>query len=411
MRNSNDEVAARAAVLPSMQGPPVPNLRRSTICWQLCIAVTIAIATNLDPLSLHVFPSKGREGADPPDPSPWSFTSVEWVREDTQPKVLATGQDGPASTKKSSRAVHNSTREWPLPFVPTATYYSNARHDRSGSAIAEMLKAHAYCFMKGWEFGGVCGETTHKEANENIMRAMGLGDIVAYSCPENEEQATNFLSKSEYAHLEWKTFSPQWLDYMSLASGATAIQEARRDTDVFRIAVHIRRGDVSLCTGNAWRRYLPNSHYIRLIDQVLANLPTGQPYKVTIYSESDHHDGKAKRQYETFEDFTSRNYSVSLDQTVSKTWKRFIRSDVFIASKSGFSMVPAYLRFDRVGVIFTPHKYANPLPHWEVADEDFLAVTDAVMERLQSERCPSDSTRRRTRRRRRAQRRRISGLE
>jgi hypothetical protein len=402
MRNNNDEVVGATAALPCEQRLPLPKLRSSTICWQLCIAATVAIATNLDQWTLHVFPLRGIEAsttdttvnAEPSSLSPWSFSSVTWIPEDGQ--SLSTGQDGPAITKKNSVDADNSTLAWPLPYTPTAVYYTYPRQDRSGSAIAEMLKAHAYCFMKGWEFGGVCGDTVHKKTNEKLIHAMGLGDIISYSCPKDKEQPDRYIDTHKYWHLEWKTFSPQWLNYMS---GVPTISGIHNDDDIFRVAVHIRRGDVSLCTGNAWRRYSPNSHYLRLIDQVLANVPPSQPYKVTIYSESDHHDGKTKTQYETFDDFISRNYTVNLDRGLKAVWKSFIRSDVFIASKSGFSMVPAYLRYDRGGVIFTPHKFAYPLPHWDVVDKSFLAQTDADMEILQRERCPSNSTRRRTRRR------------
>jgi len=39
-------------------------------------------------------------------------------------------------------------------------------------------------------------------------------------------------------------------------------------------------------------------------------------------------------------------------------------------------------------VIFPPHKFATPLPHWHVLDDDFLDMSYMEMELLQEERCP-----------------------
>jgi len=152
------------------------------------------------------------------------------------------------------------------------------------------------------------------------------------------------------------------------------------------IAVHIRRGDVTLCTDNARRRYFTNSHYLRLLDDLVANL-TG-PYKVTIYSESEITKLKRYKQYENFDEFVERNYTLSLDDKLEDVWRAFVEADILVMAKSSFSLVPAILRYNRSGVIFPPHKFATPLPHWHVLDDDFLDMSYMEMELLQEERCP-----------------------
>lgn len=65
----------------------------------------------------------------------------------------------------------------------------------------------------------------------------------------------------------FQAFSESCMEHME----SVAIQPTH-EGGILRIVVHIRTGDVSLGTHNAHRRYLPNSNYIRLIDEVLESI-------------------------------------------------------------------------------------------------------------------------------------------
>ena len=52
---------------------------------------------------------------------------------------------------------------------------------------------------------------------------------------------------------------------MMATTSIRLLPHIRQDNSMYEIAVHLRRGDVSPCTHA--RRYLPNSHYLALIDQ------------------------------------------------------------------------------------------------------------------------------------------------
>ena len=311
---------------------------------------------------------------------------------DTLERFPVAAVDAPPVRSDSSQAPNVT-----LPFHPVAFKYAKAKHDRAGSTISYMLKAHAYCFNHGIQLMGICGHSTHTKDIKSMIKFMGLQEVLPLACPLEEKQKSHYVKRADYVHYKGEKgvtpFTSEWLAYMRRAFATPNLP--RYDDHVFRIAVHVRRGDVSLCTDNANRRYLPNSHYVRLIDQVLQRYNVTRehrPYTVTIYSESTHHDGKTKTQYEGFDEFVQRNYTMCLDCGVRSTWRQFLAADVLIAAKSGFSMVPALLRLDKPGMVLTPHRFAPYLPHWDVVSEDLMRQTAAEMKAMQIERCPLNGT-------------------
>ena len=64
----------------------------------------------------------------------------------------------------------------------------------SGSAIGDMLKAYNYCFSHGLVYGGACGETRWKNVNEELLRAVGLDDVLLYACPPFPARIRHFAS-------------------------------------------------------------------------------------------------------------------------------------------------------------------------------------------------------------------------
>jgi len=86
-------------------------------------------------------------------------------------------------------------------------------------------------------------------------------------------------------------------------------------------------------------RYLPNSHYLKLIDRSIAKSKEegdDNPH-VIVYSES--------RSHESLDVFRDRGYELRLDGPLEEVWMGMaLESDVAILSKSSFSIVPAMLR-------------------------------------------------------------------
>jgi hypothetical protein len=189
--------------------------------------------------------------------------------------------------------------------------YSLCRRDRAGSAIADMVFAHSYAYLHNLTYGGACctHEAYPRTETKPLLQEMFLADILPFACPPNSnlgphlqmflnelkfntetdlidtnvtkiKSTTSLLSPFVY-HSDMyrdnaiKSFPLQYRHYLQ-ALRHTAKNKFQSDTMVgmfdervessqVEIAVHIRRGDVKPCKNV--QRYLPNAHYLSLIDE------------------------------------------------------------------------------------------------------------------------------------------------
>jgi hypothetical protein len=119
-------------------------------------------------------------------------------------------------------------------------------------------------------------------------------------------------------------------------------------------------------------RYLPNTHYLKLIERY----NTQNESRVQIFSEST--------SFESFDVFRERGYHVVLDGDIGDVWKGILTSDIAILSKSSFSLVPALM--SKGTIVYTPF-WHPPLPNWDIVDDVFLNETNVEFRRLE-ETCP-----------------------
>lgn len=214
--------------------------------------------------------------------------------------------------------------------------FTRVRQDRSGSALVDMLAAHAYAFTWGYRYGGACGDSYHREDHMKMVSFLGLEDELPFECEKVEtgcvmrgSQHLNCLRKPMNQHMstEWKAFIQE------------KVFRKIRDVDEanFTIAVHVRRGDVDPC--NFPTRYLPNQHYIDLIAQFYR--PGAM---VKIFSENNAY------LYEPLDVFNDpmRNFNLLLNESREATWKGMLTADVLIISRSGFSAVPGMITKGKV---------------------------------------------------------------
>jgi hypothetical protein len=163
----------------------------------------------------------------------------------------------------------------------------------------------------------------------------------------------------------------------------------------YSIAVHIRRGDVNPCQYK--ERYLPNSHYLQLIQQYISilsssstttttkrteSLPTElmrENIAVTIYSES-----------ESLEIFQHYNFTLSLDDALSTVWLALSTAHVAILSKSSFSYVPAIINPNRV--VYTPFRH-GPMKQWDVVSDTIVSQSMVEVMSFHDNACNISSTR------------------
>ena len=234
--------------------------------------------------------------------------------------------------------------------------WSPGRGDRSGMAIGNMLQGHAYAVHHNYTYGGACRRDLPKSATHQsrlrqhmeLLDALGLSEVLKFDCPPND--TVPLLRRKQYGNAK-KYMTVAYFEFLqSLIKYPN--KPARRT-----IAVHVRRGDITPCgiMTDGYYRYLPNQHYLRLIDQYNPKNDSD----VFVYSESD--------SFETFDDFRERGYHVVLDGPLAEVWQGIMTSDVVILSRSAFSLIPAYLT---KGIVVFPECWLAPLPGWVLVKED-----------------------------------------
>jgi hypothetical protein len=294
-------------------------------------------------------------------------------------KQLTTLPPGSIHQRNNTRKVH---------------VYSLARTDRTGAAVHDRLLAHALVYHWNrvaeklwWDnktsfvYNGACLRhmpLPPRLSTERLLRHFGWDTAVPYRCPSKGQSAV-YIPDTVYKCVgERELLTPDWREHFRDETRLTDQPWQNLESgNVFHIAVHIRRGDVDLC--KYWRRYLPNSHYLRLIQE---SIPANQTTRVTIFSET--------RSFESFEDFRALNYTLKLDTGLETVWRALLTADVAILSRSTFSLAPSFLNPNTV--VYTPF-WNEGLSHWKTVNETAMKVTDLQVKEMWLQSCPQKSTR------------------
>jgi len=273
-------------------------------------------------------------------------------------------------------------------------FFSQARTDRSGAVLQDMLLAHAYAFQQNQTYGGACATDATKQTDEvwedhsRMIEALGLRHVLQFACPTTDPQhasssSSSIIDRHLYTRFGTRIWTPEWLQHIR-SQQQHQQQEAVNDpydtsTTNTRgkrsVVAHIRRGDVDLCDSQTSDRYLTNQHYLNLLAMYADNTKD----EITIYSE--------QKSTESWDDFRQQqsHYNLQLDQPPVEAWRAMMQADVLILSKSSFSIVPAL--FNRHGVVVYTPFWVQPLPHWRVVDDDTDRAARRAALRLRRERC------------------------
>jgi hypothetical protein len=263
---------------------------------------------------------------------------------------------------------------------PRIEVYSKLRGGRSGSAIQDMLYAHAYAFANGMQYMGACPtgcpiRCRHQKADQKLLNAIGLNSTLRIACPPGNTSSRVLLKTRQYRKDSYLS-NEEWLKYIRSAVRCTKLGGEDGD-NVMQVAVHIRRGDVRPCGTPRYKRYTPNSQYLEVLDQILQNendsdtLPRVQ---VRIFSE--------KKSHESFDVFTKKNYSLHLDTGIADVWRAMVTADVVVMAKSSFSFVPTLLNGNAT-VLYTPF-WHPPLPGWQTVSNETLKKSSEDLRELQA---------------------------
>jgi hypothetical protein len=262
---------------------------------------------------------------------------------------------------------------------PRIEVYSKLRDDRAGSAIQDMLYAHAYAFANGMQYMGACPtkcprHCKHQKADQKLLDGIGLNSTLPIACPPGNASNQVLLEGRQYRKDSYLS-NEQWLKDIRSAVRCTKPDSEDGD-NVMQVAVHIRRGDVTPCPWKNVPRYTPNSQYMDVLDQYLPhddNSDTLRKVRVSIFSERISH--------ESFDVFAKKNYSLFLNTPLVDVWRAIVTADVVIMAKSSFSFAPTLLNGNAT-VWYTPF-WHSPLPGWQNVSEEILEKSSGDLQEIQ----------------------------
>jgi hypothetical protein len=306
----------------------------------------------------------------------------------------------------SAQVVRSKSSATP-PRSSSSLYFHHARADRSGAVLEDMLLAHAHSFYNNLTYGGACATEPlpHRASHDQLIRLLGLQHILKFACPAAVAAVGENASSSSFVsgrhgdppmHRRFNTriFRPEWLAVVRgehvrhrtfVSPPPTPRQSGTRTESV---VIHIRRGDVSLCDPVTADRYLPNQHYVSLIESLLRNRmgDGGVPLSIEVYSEEHSEPEGWEGLLQQISPIVDHHrLSLYVNASASLAWSRMIQADVLVLSKSSFSFVPAIFTAAKE-VLYTPF-WLDPLPNWTIVDENLMQTTRRANLRLRHELC------------------------
>jgi hypothetical protein len=279
----------------------------------------------------------------------------------------------------------------------TGIIYSHARKDKTGAAFQDMLMIHAYAWHRNLTYYGACISSDypapHADQLKELLQATGLNSILKFACPD-AKRGGRIVAQKVYYRKDTAMWTPDWRNHIRSRLRPAFVTTKKNDKNT--IAIHIRRGDVSPCDkdGDVASRYLPNQHYLRLLDHYYRYAPviTGagttlqeqQQSQVIVYSQSE--------SFESWSDFASacsqHNCTLRLDTDILEVWRGLLTADTLILSKSSFSLVAGLLS-SAAQVVYTPF-WHQPLANWTVISRELEMETLRDLERIKRDNCLSN---------------------
>lgn len=150
------------------------------------------------------------------------------------------------------------------------------------------------------------------------------------------------------------------------------------EPDCLNIAVHIRRGDITIGQETKepglTKRWLTTVYYERLLRELLPLLPADTAYRIYLFSQGTEAD------FPELKDIPNLVYC--LDMPAQESFLHMVRADILLTSKSSFSYKPALLSD---GLKLCPAHFWHGYPE----REDWIAVDEErLLTRVQADSIP-----------------------
>jgi len=150
-------------------------------------------------------------------------------------------------------------------------------------------------------------------------------------------------------------------------------KRAPRRPGEIRIAVHMRRGDVSASNSKVARNFTPNGVFVNTLSRFKALLADRASVAyIDVYSQGNPED---------FADLTGLGAELHLDTPALETHRALVESDILIMSKGAFSYTAGILN---EGItLYDPQKYRR-LQSWIARDADGSFDEELVAKRIEA---------------------------
>ena len=313
-----------------------------------------------------------------------------------------------------STELHRSRDKHRTSSTNTMILYSRIRPDRTGSVVQDMLLAQAYAFAQQQQrqpsnlvvYGGAicdpyCNSTTVSTVSSILQAWNWTTWLPILMDASNLPRKHMILSDHRIYHGDNHAVTHDWWKNQLLARFVRPPRDRNsNDSDSFRIVLHVRRGDVTLCQTNhdIRKRYLSNQYYQQILRDILSQeQQEHDKIKIVIYSQQESMEVWNETEW-MMDHVRSTKISVSVDFRLDDTsdnivaiWNDMAVADVLILSKSSFSMVPAWLN-EEGRIYYTPF-WHPPLSHWMVVKNDYIEQERIYQEELQQKYCSLDQKR------------------
>jgi hypothetical protein len=141
--------------------------------------------------------------------------------------------------------------------------------------------------------------------------------------------------------------------------------------DVFTIALHVRRGDVTPANKKVARNFTPNAAFIRTLETIKEAVSAKvSGMRIRLFSQGDP---------AIFADLARAGCELRLDDSAIATHRQLVEADVLVMSKSAFSYTAGVLN-DGI-TLYDRHKY-RPLSDWIAREPDGSFDTQQFRRRL-----------------------------
>jgi hypothetical protein len=182
-------------------------------------------------------------------------------------------------------------------------------------------------------------------------------DRISPSCKQADKVALDYFFTPEFRQKMREAIKPNLQRLRDLKQFAYA-------PDTFRVAMHVRRGDITKTSNHPWR-YIPDEYYVGIGKLILKYMPGAD---IHIFSQGKSED------FKMFTDigctlptrFSRSQCTLHLDTADDITWAHMAEAQLFVLSDSSYGLVPA---FYNDGIVVAPGHGHSGLGHW-VAPRD-----------------------------------------